>query len=291
MRDKKKAFLSCAIVAAATLLATPAAMASGGGSSSCSASPSIEVAADAYGVPTPCPVKIVLGVPQCTGPNEAAELTGIRYKKKAGASSFDHVATLVTSNNSIVIPSGYQVFTNCKGDPVTQLGYRSCNVNTVKVNGTTAAADFWVVVSGRKLPVDSAMATKSGSSSSSIKCFPIRGLGLTASSDQLIQQVQRVTSQDGCAVDFITDSLTGEVLSAKLTPESIDNNCNSPSLNVDGETINPLNAEEFELTRPGFPGNYGKWKFGEGYVRSGDNSCTTRIIGGRVYTWGAPCPE
>ena len=35
----------------------------------------------------------------------------------------------------------------------------------------------------------------------------------------------------------------------------------------------------------------GEGQFGEGYVSSGTNSCTTRIIGGRVYTWGNPCPD
>jgi hypothetical protein len=34
----------------------------------------------------------------------------------------------------------------------------------------------------------------------------------------------------------------------------------------------------------------GSGQFGSGYVSSGSASCTTRIIGGRLYTWGSPCP-
>jgi hypothetical protein len=34
----------------------------------------------------------------------------------------------------------------------------------------------------------------------------------------------------------------------------------------------------------------GKGKFGDGYISTGGDSCTTRVIGGKVYTWGTPCP-
>jgi hypothetical protein len=49
-------------------------------------------------------------------------------------------------------------------------------------------------------------------------------------------------------------------------------------------------VDQLTLFVPG-PGNVGVPKFGDGYVSSGTNSCMTRIIGGRVYSWGAPCPD
>lgn len=289
MRRKKTAFLSCAAVAVVALLAAPAAMATGY-SSSCNASPTIKVVAGpcavTFGMCGTVPCLPSQGAPRCAGPNEVAEYTGIQYKNLSSSTSLNHVAALVTRNNEVVVPSGTQVIKDCKGDPVTELGKRTCHADAVKFNGVPASASFWFVVKGRQLPIETTVASKQ-TSSSSPKCFPIVGLGLTASSSQLIQQVQRVTSQDGCAVDFITDSLTGDVLSAKLTAESLTNGCTSPSLN--GDTIEPLDAAEFEVFRGSE--SFGSWKFGEGYIRSGQNSCTTRVIGGRVYTWGDPCPE
>lgn len=284
MRRMKTAFLSCAAVAAAALLAAPAAMATGG-YSTCSLSLKVDVTKDDAGVQTPCPVVPSGTTWRCAGPNEASSHTGIRYKNISGT-SLDSAAVLVTSNNTVVQPPSTQVVKNCEGDPVTGLGKRTCHADAVKLNGVANTGTVWVVVTGRQLPIATTIAAKKGSSSC-IRQIATIGLGLTASSSQLIQQVQRVTSQDGCAVDFITDSLTGDVLSAKLTAESLANGCTSPSLN--GDTIEPLDATEFEVFRGSE--SFGTWKFGEGYIRSGLNSCTTRVIGGRVYTWGDPCPE
>jgi hypothetical protein len=285
MRNKKLAFLACALVAATGLLAAPAAMATNNPPpSSCSSTPTIQVVPDAYGVPTPCRVADP-SLPRCAGPNEDAGYTGIHYKNTT-ATSFNHVATLVTSNNEVFVPSGTQVITGCQGDPVTQLGYRSCHENAVKINGVPASSDFWVVVKGRTTPIQTSMATRCGST---VKCFPILGLGLTASTDQLIQQVETVTSQDGCVLEFFSNSLTGGTAVARLTAESVANGCSSPTLDDDLATILPQDVAALEVKLAGRTLGFGK--FGEGYIRSGTNSCTTRIVGGKVYTWGKPCPE
>lgn len=285
MRTRKMAVLAFVVVAGAGLVAVPEAAATGS-SGTCNSAPTFTVASDRYGVLTPCRVT---QDPQdgwrCAGPNEASSFTGIKYKN-ATSTHFNHVATLVTRNNQVVQPSGSQVITGCKGDPVTELGKRSCNVSALKINGVPASGEFWVVVAGRSLPIETTIATKAGST---IKCFAIAGLGVSASSDELVQQVQRVTSQDGCAVDFVVDTLTGAPVSAKLTPESVAAGCESPTIATDGATINAADVSTVEVKLGGQ--SLGAGKFGDGYLRSGTNSCTTRIIGGRVYTWGNPCPE
>ena len=87
-------------------------------------------------------------------------------------------------------------------------------------------------------------------------------------------------------VEFICDAATGEVVSARLTPDSPER-CTSPFL--EGKTLIPQPVTELELKLKDGR-SLGKGKFGDGYISTGEESCTTRVVGGRVYTWGAPCP-
>jgi hypothetical protein len=107
------------------------------------------------------------------------------------------------------------------------------------------------------------------------------------------QQAQKneTVNFKGCAVTFVYDVLTGSVLSAALDPAQSTKPACPAGVNNDqccafngGEDVSHL-----ELTLNGQP--LGSGQFGEGYVSSGTNSCTTRVIGGRVYTWGSPCPQ
>jgi hypothetical protein len=74
----------------------------------------------------------------------------------------------------------------------------------------------------------------------------------------------------------------------QLTPESVTAGCSLHQTSVENLKL--------EVSDPAICGGdpsctLGAGKFGEGYVHSGSNSCTTRIIGGRMYSWGSPCPE
>jgi hypothetical protein len=89
-------------------------------------------------------------------------------------------------------------------------------------------------------------------------------------------------------VEFTLDKFGGNVLSAKLTDASIQAGCQSPDMAPDG-TLNPKSVEGLQLTLDG--DDLGTGKFGDGYIQSGEQSCTTRIVGGKVYTWGSPCPQ
>jgi len=285
--NKKKAFLSCAVVAAIGLLAAPEAMASG--SSTCLlTTPSIEVVPDSNLVPTPCYVSDPFSLsPSCSA---GGEFTGIKYKNITG-SSLNHVATLVTRNNEVVVPNSTQVIENCGGDPVTKLGKATCHADAVKINGVPAGAEFWVIVSGRVLPIETTIATKPTAYSSTIKCFPITGLGLNLPPAARVTETLTdgdCSSVDGCcSVEFTLDAVGGAVLSAKLTQASLDNGCVSPGMALDG-TLDGKPAEALELLLDGE--SLGLGNFGNGYFHSGDTSCTTKIVGGKVYTYGKPCP-
>jgi hypothetical protein len=274
MRNKNKAFLSCAMVAALALLASPAAMATG--SSSCSSfTPTITILAG------PCPVDSATPVACAT----SGRYTGIKYKITGNP---DHVATVVTSNNTVLLPTGFQSYAACTGDPVTELGKGSCHEKAVKVNPNSAAAgQFWLVVDKTKTSTLQSMVAKKGSCS---KAFAVAGLGLDVNPFQAAQKVETVNFK-GCAVKFQFDVSTGAVVSAALDPDDSTKPVCPTGVN-DGSCCAFNGGEDvghLELSLNGQP--LGAGVFGEGYVSSGTNSCTTRVIGGRVYSWGSPCPE
>jgi hypothetical protein len=162
MRISQKALLSCAVVAVATLLAGSLAMAGGSHSKCSSFSPSVTVLAG------PCPVTSATNPTECAA---SGDYTGIKYKVEGDA---DHVATVVTANNTVVGPSGVQVYDPCKGDPITGLGNLMCNVVAVKVNPDALTGEFWLVVDKSKAAVLQSIVVKKGSC---VKPFAIAGLG------------------------------------------------------------------------------------------------------------------
>jgi hypothetical protein len=268
MRSKKMAFLCCAIVAAMSLLASPAAMATGGSNSCAAFAPNVEV------VEGPCPVSDPSN-PVCTG---QGAYTGIKYQNTGTCA--DHLATLVTRDSIVSLATGNQVYSACSGDPLTGLGKLSCHEKAVKVNPATQTTAFWVVVQGTKDPIETSVVAKKGSCLVS-KALP--GLG----QDAPAAPVTEILQHGACAVEFTLNAVTGKVQSAKLTQASLDAGCESPSMGSDG-TLNGKPAENLELVLGGV--SLGFTNFGEGYVNTGSASCTTRIVGGRVYSWGAPCP-
>lgn len=265
MQDKAKTIVACVIVAAVGLLAAPRATATG---SSCSSfQPAVRVISHpvdaAPGVTGPCPVTSV-------NPTECAAsgaYTGIQYEVTGGA---QYVAALATADNVVV--SGGTRHAACVGDPYTQLGKQSCHEQAISFGCTGGDSfTFWVVVEGKKDPIPQSVAARRGYC---VKSVAVAGLGLDAPAAPVTETLQH----GACAVEFTLNALTGTVLGAKLTPESPE----SCSL-ITGS------VENLELKLGDTP--LGFAQFGNGYVQSGTASCTTRIIGGRVYTWGSPCPE
>ncbi len=277
MRNKNKAFLSCAMVAAIGLLASPAAMATGG--SSCSSfNPTITIAAG------PCPVASA-NPTVCEPAESVTGWTGIKY---VVSGSPDHVATVVTANNVVVSVPGVQFYAACVGDPVTGLGKGSCHERALKVNPNALTGVFWLVVQKQKAGILQSIVAKKGSCS---KSFAVPGLGYDVNPFVAAQKVETVNFK-GCAVTFRYDVMSGAVLSATLEAPPVST---KPACGV-GQNDNTCCAfnggddvSNLELTLNGQ--SLGAGVFGDGYVSSGQNSCTTRVIGGRVYSWGSPCPE
>jgi len=267
----KVAFLACSLAVAGLLAASGA---SAGNYYSCSSfQPTVTVTAG------PCPVGSTAPV-AC---ESAGPYTGVRYKVTG---SPDYVAALVTANNAVV--SGGTVYAACKGDPITGLGVNSCHEKAVVLGGCGggATAEFWIVVDGKRGPVLQSVALKRNSC---VKSVAVTGLGYEISPFAPLQTVESVNFK-GCVVDFTRDPLTGAVTDAVLNQLT----STKPRCSATGQTnccsdVITNTIDKLSLTLNGQ--ELGAGQIGDGYVSSGVNSCTTRVVGGRVYTWGSPCPE
>jgi hypothetical protein len=272
--QNRKWLLGLALVAVAGLLAAPQAMATGGCSSF---NPTVEIIAG------PCPVTSATPT-ACSG---SGDFTGINYKITG---SVDYIATVVTANNVVVSVPANQFYAACDGEPVLDLGKNSCHERAVKVKyGSVTNYQFWLVVQGKKAPVLQSIAVKKNFCS---KSLPVTGFGFNVNPFQAAQKVETINFK-GCAWDFTSDSLTDEVVSAQFndsqsTLDLCSVNPNEPCCS--DMIVTDVAKLSLKLDTPSGLLDLGSGQFGEGYVSSGVDSCTTRVIGGRVYTWGSPCP-
>ena len=171
------------------------------------------------------------------------------------------------------------------GDSVTELGEQSCHEQAIAFGCKSVSAEFWIVVQGKKGPILQSVAVKRGSC---VKSFAVAGLGYDISVFQPLQTTESVNFK-GCVVNFTRDPLTGAVTNAALDLEQ----STKPRCSTAGQTdccsdVITTTVDKLSLTLNGV--ELGAGQLGDGYVSSGTNSCTTRLIGGRIYTWGSPCP-
>lgn len=225
----------------------------------------------------PCAVSDTAN-PSCDSPGA---FTGIQYEVSGAP---DHVATLVTKNNNVSVATGSQVYGACVGDPVTGLGKYSCHEKAVKVNPDASTRRFWVVVDGDKAPTLTSIVAKKGRT---IQAFAIMGLGFDNVQSPFQTTKRSETSVfKGCAVVFEYDG-AGNVTNAfndhAQDIPAFNPNCSQLRVN----TVDKLSISVDDINL----GPLGIGQFGDGYISSGTNSCTTRVVGGRIYTWGSPCPN
>jgi hypothetical protein len=268
MRHRNRAFLSCAVVAGALLAAPGEAKAD-----TCQAGQ--------YTVST--------DGPQVEGTN-----TKITYTV-SGNNAPDHVATVVASGYAdCTAPSilsvtgsplsGNQAYGPAVGDPITGLGKWACHEEAVKVNPSASTLSFTITVSGIRGPAAKSVVVKKGNT---VKSCEIVGIGEQDTTEVApVTEIIREPGLNPCSVEFTRDRITGKVLHAQVTEDSA-GNCTlsqTPVENLSLQVAGPFGDCTAATCSLGFA------KFGEGYVHSGEGSCTTRVIGGRVYSWGAPCP-
>jgi hypothetical protein len=198
------------------------------------------------------------------------DCTGISYAVVPNRGQTpDHVAVLVEHDANVIVPGSKNVAEPCAGDTVTSLGARDCSSRAVRMNQNSETDSFDLVAEGEQVAVGSSIVVKKGKTTEQCR---IASLG--APNLFLDDNAQYTTSQTidftGCVVSIPTD-LAGEGGPATLTGPGCAFVANGvPSgiaqLIVDGKDVGFLTQ-------------------GSGYVSSGTDSCTTRIINRRIYSW------
>jgi hypothetical protein len=277
--NKRMAFVACTVVAVAAVIAlrpAPEAMATG----SCSSfNPMVSVVG-------PCPVSST----NPSGCEASGPYTAVQYSFTN--SSLDHIAAVVTANNvdEVLRPPASQVFGPGVGDSVTGLGKHSQHELAIRGNSNEVTNKaLWIVVDGTKTPVQQSVVAKKGFCT---KSFSVLGLGsdlpLAAPVTQTLTHCTNPADPSTCcSVEFTLDQVGGSALKAKLTPASVALGCESPEMADDGTLVGQPIAN-LELLLDGE--SLGSANYGIAELNSGTTSCTTKIIGGKVYTYGKPCP-
>jgi hypothetical protein len=301
MRNRK-AFFSVGIAGAAVLLAATAVMAGdkkGGGGATNVRTPAPSPP------PTSCETSLfdvrVSGGPTfvpCSAPG--GQCTEIEYEVASTHHGSKSREILVLQGVGVwdVLPKGSQWYPPCEGvggEHDSGFGQGSCHEQAIKVKLKRGATRFKVLLAGLRRPSPTSVAALDDDhryhDDDDVEACTILGLGLEAgpNPDQTTLRKETINFK-GCEVAFTRDAVTEEVVEARLLTSVSDSGepCKSPTLDEESRIITPLPVREVEVTLGGVP--LGAGKFGDGYVSTGTESCTTRVIGGRVYTWGSPCP-
>jgi hypothetical protein len=230
--------------------------------------------------------------------------TCTRVTYTLNSSDADHVGTFVRTEAGVVTASGsYNQTSPCGGDSVFGIADDTiCHETIVRFNNKSTKSDtFTLQVAGRRDAINTSIMVKKGKSLSSCS---IAGFGLesTVSSacvsscgdfdeDQTLLKTE-ILNFKGCAVRFDRNLASGEVVSAELLPQCVGSNDDlcSPASNCSPLIEADVAELELFLNGTALGDGTGQGKFGDGILATGSNTCTTRVIGGRVYTWGAPCP-
>jgi hypothetical protein len=301
MRNSK-AFFSVAITAAAALLAGTAVMAAGPKATR-SRRPMTQqqaITQQQAAPPTTCTTEFEAATFTVTrGPTfvpcevPGGQCTEIEYQQVSGSRR----AVYVLEGKGVVAVyppnEGTVVGPPCLG--VDGFGAGACHEQAVRTFPDEGGV-FSITVEGVRRPSPTSVAVNV----EGLESCEILGLGLENSPnpDQTTQTTETIDFE-GCAVTFLRDAQTGDVVSAALDPDqSTKPLCTSPGqqdccralfAEEDGTTLVPQPVTELEVTLADGT-TLGKGKFGDGYISTGGDSCTTRVIGGKVYTWGKPCP-
>jgi hypothetical protein len=269
--QSRKAYLAFAFVAAASLLSAPPAAATGGGKCS------------------PWTVKTDLESPGGDCPGCVGIMRySVSWTGKTGAP--DHVAVLVggTDTTAVQLIPGMQVYPAGQGDPVTGLGQGVSDAIAVRVNPLPLIKQFSLVVRGG-VPAPTWMSLRKGTTKTTCQ---VPGLKIGADQELACvpncgnlhpkqpRKVSELVCFEGCCLNTVFDPDTGAVDddATDLTQESKDAGCE----------LHKKSVKDVEFIVEGVPM---QGQFGSGYLSSGPDSCTTYFYGGRLYSFGNPCPQ
>ena len=211
---------------------------------------------------------IVATAPQVTTCPSGGTCTKITYEiVPLKNKSADHVATLVAHEQVVETSQSGDVYTECDGDPVTEVGLRDCSMQAVRLNEESETGKFDLYVQGDKaVATDSTIVVKKGRI---VEACRIASLGSSCEPvcDPKAQTASKETFVfDDCEVEIALNPCTGDPLSAT----TVSGDCAVGAVSVD-EIKLEINGVLQDVT------------VGEGWLSSGEDSCTTRWFRRKPY--------
>lgn len=185
-----------------------------------------------------------------------------------GVGNQDHVAVLVAQEVKVVPSNNVSVYAACDGDGVTAIGIRDCSRQAVRLNAKDSTLTYPVVVRGAAVAIDSSIVVKKGRNI--IEECRIASLGTLPPPECNPKEqlpAKKVFEFEGCIIEIALDPCTGDPGEAQV----LSGDC--------GIDTGPI--ETLQLVINGTTQNV---TVGEGYISSGENSCTTTLIGKQKYT-------
>jgi hypothetical protein len=206
-------------------------------------------------------------------PCPVGNCTGITYNlTPTRGDTPDHVVVLVEHDTPIVIPPSTFDTAPCVGDNVTGLGVRDCSKQTARINQSQAKnGPFDLVVQGVVKPMGASIVVKKGTKVTE-QCR-IQSLGVPYDIDphQQVASEQTYTFKT-CKLKIPVDPKTG--IPGTATVEG------DPSCKI---LANNESVDALSVSVNGSPIGNGTWA-SDGGFSTGENSCTNRIVSGRLYT-------
>jgi hypothetical protein len=179
----------------------------------------------------------------------------------------DHVVTLVEHDQIVETSQSSGVYPECVGDPVTELGRHDCSTQAIRLNDENDTGKFDLYVQGdQAVATDSTIVVKKGRI---VEACRIASLG--ASCEPVCDPKSQTASKetfvfDDCEVEIALNPCTGDPLSAT----TVSGDCAVGAVSVDEIKIE-INGVLQDVT------------VGEGWLSSGEDSCTTRWFRRRPY--------
>jgi hypothetical protein len=184
----------------------------------------------------------------------------------------DHVAVLVEHDAPIVIPPSTFDTPPCAGDVVTALGFRDCSSQTARINqNQQKVGPFDLVVQGVKKPEGGSIVVKKGKV---VEQCRIATLGVPFDVFDPHEQisVSETIQFKACTLTIAKDPITGEPGVGALS-----GNCKFVANGAPLDSLS-LAIGDTEI-------GHANWASINASLSSGSDSCTTRTISGRLYSF------
>jgi hypothetical protein len=204
-------------------------------------------------------------------PCPAEKCTGMTYNiTPHRGETPDHVAITVDWEPQIIIPPSNFDTPPCAGDNVSGLAARDCANQTSRINqNQQKTGPFDLVVVGTLAPIHGSIVVKKGKV---LEQCRIATLGTEAFDPHAQVTLTETLEFKGCSLTIPTDPMTGKGLPATIAGAGC-------KIVANGE---PPEAMTVEINGQSI--GDGTWFKDGSAFSNGDESCTNRIVGGRLYT-------